>query len=131
MSVSISICDETISGDKQSPFSLDFLSEVITVRELIRERVYEEVRQHNAKPSTHFRGLVQPKGTESALNGYQMKERRNVDWEKQFELALKSFESNGFFILVDNKQVESLNETILITPATEVSFIKLIPLVGG
>ena len=34
-------------------------------------------------------------------------------------------------LLVDNRQVESLDEEIELKVATEVSFIKLVPLVGG
>jgi hypothetical protein len=65
------------------------------------------------------------------LNGVKIRERRKVDWEAQYQLALEAFARNGFFILVNDHQVESLDETILLTPATQVSFIRLIPLVGG
>ena len=49
----------------------------------------------------------------------------------QFEIALESFQKNGFLILVDDKQVDDLNEKIVITETTTVGFIKLLPLVGG
>ena len=56
---------------------------------------------------------------------------RQVDWERQFEAALESFQRNGFVILVDQRQVEGLDEQIVVAPGTEVSFLKLVPLVGG
>src|SRR4051794_10055140 len=131
MSVSLTIHDETLFGAKENPLTLDFLTETITARELIRERIYEEVRQYNATTPEYFRGLVQPTNAESTLNGIRLRERRRVDWEEQYRLALEAFARNGFFILVDDRQIESLDQTVTITPATQVSFVKLVPLVGG
>ena len=131
MSIVLTIHDETLFGTRDPALTLDFLTETITVRELIRERVYEEVRQYNAAMPTHFRGLVQPTDAEKTLNGARMPRARHVEWEVQFERALKAFESNGFFILIDDRQVETLEETITLRPTTQVSFVKLVPLVGG
>lgn len=132
MSATLTVYDETATGVKSGGFTLDFLTERITVRELIRERVYEEVRQYNAATPEYFRGLVQPTDAEATLNGYRVRDRRRkIDWEKQFDMALRAFEKNGFFILVDDEQVESLEETIEVQPGTQVSFIRLVPLVGG
>ncbi|HLK58811.1 MAG TPA: hypothetical protein VKU00_19720 [Chthonomonadaceae bacterium] len=131
MAISLMIHDETLLGEKSEALALDFLTETITVRELIRERVYEEVRQYNAAQPEYFRGLVQPTDAEATLNGHRLRERRRVDWEAQYRLALDAFARNGFFILVDDRQVESLEETITLTPTTQVSFVKLVPLVGG
>ena len=131
METSLTIHDETLMGAKDNGLILDFLKEVITVRELIRERIYEEVRQYNASTPEYFRGLVQPTNAEETLNGYRLRDSRRVDWEKQYQLALEAFGRNGYFILVDDRQVQSLNETITITPMTQVSFVKLVPLVGG
>lgn len=131
MAISLTIHDETLFGAKENPLSLAFLSETISVRELIRERIYEEVRLYNATTPEYFRGLVQPTDAETTLNGHRLRERRRVDWQEQFRLALEAFQRNGFFILVDDRQVESLDETIALTPTTQVSFVKLVPLVGG
>ena len=131
MAISLVIHDETLFGAKDNALTLDFLTEIITVRELIRERVYEEVRQYNATTPEYFRGLVQPTDAEATLNGHRLRERRRVDWEEQYRLALEGFQRNGFFILVDDQQVESLEDTMSLTPTTQVSFIKLVPLVGG
>jgi hypothetical protein len=42
----------------------------MTVRELIRLQVREEVARHNARPSDRFNGLVRPDVAETELNGY-------------------------------------------------------------
>lgn len=131
MSTTLTITDETPSGQPTNTFVLDLLNERITVRELIRERVYEEVRQYNTQLSGTFHGLVQPSDAEATLNGYNMRHRRPINWEKQAAKAVEAFERNGFFILVDDRQAESLDDTIQLTPTTAVSFVKLVPLVGG
>jgi hypothetical protein len=131
MPSTLTVYDEKPSGEREAAGTLDFLTERITVRELIRERVYQEVREFNARTSDVFQGLVQPEDTERLLNGYRMKTQRKIDWEKQYEKALKAFDNNGFFLLVDDKQVESLDAEITLTPTTGVSFVRLMPLVGG
>jgi hypothetical protein len=132
----LSVRDQSPAGQSLYELSLDFLSESITVRELIRERVHHEVREFNRhRDKVTFNGLVQPSDAELDLNGprhsYRLKKHRTLDWETQFALASEAFESNGFFILIDDKQAESLDQQFVIGPATHVSFVKLVPLVGG
>ena len=132
MSTTLAIRDETTAGEVKNEFTLDFLTERITVRELIRSRVHQEVSDYNAKKqATLFHGLIQPTDTETDLNGYKLKKPRLIRWESQFETALKAFEANQVLILVDNKQVETLEQEIVIEPKTRVTFLKLVPLVGG
>ncbi|MEA5462433.1 hypothetical protein [Leptothoe sp. PORK10 BA2] len=127
----LNIRDTNNLGDDGPVFVLDFLTEKITVRELIRSRVYQEVKDFNTQQPEYFQGLVQPTETEQTLNGYKLRKPRQINWEEQFEKALTAFQSNGFIILVDDEQVVELDEEITITPATSVSFMKLVPLVGG
>ena len=42
-----------------------------------------------------------------------------------------AFNRNGFFVLVDDQQADSLDEVITLQPATQVTFVRLTPLVGG
>lgn len=128
----VCIRDETLSGQSLWELSLEFLSERITVRELLRERVHHEVREFNRQQDRLvFNGLVQPEDTERTLNGSKLKSHRPLDWEAQFVLAVEGFSTNAFFVLVDNRQAETLDEAFVIGPQTKVSFIKLTPLVGG
>jgi hypothetical protein len=134
VSATVIIRDETATGEPVYEFPLEFASERITVRDLIRERVYQEVSEYNFR--THreggvFRGLVQPTDAERTLNGFKVPKNREIDWEAQFARAIDAFGRNGFFILVDDRQAETLEETIVIRPSTHVSFVKLTPLVGG
>ncbi|MFG6096162.1 hypothetical protein D0962_15615 [Leptolyngbyaceae cyanobacterium CCMR0082] len=127
----LNIRDTNTLGDDGPMLVLDFLTEQITVRELIRSRVYQEVKDFNAKQPDVFTGLVQPTETEQTLNGYKLRKPRKINWEAQFEKAITAFQSNGFIILVDDEQVTELEDEITIAPETSVTFMKLVPLVGG
>jgi hypothetical protein len=127
----LKIFDTTTLGDTGPVFVLDFLTERITVRELIRSRVYQEVKDYNTRQPEYFRSLVQPTDAEQTLNGYKLRKPRQIDWEKQFEQAIAAFQRNGFIILVDDEQVTELEQEIIIQPETAVTFLKLVPLVGG
>ncbi|EKV00352.1 hypothetical protein Lepto7375DRAFT_2460 [Leptolyngbya sp. PCC 7375] len=127
----LNIRDTNTLGDDGPIWVLDFLTERITVQELIRSRVYQEVKDFNVKQPEIFTGLVQPTETEQTLNGYKLRKPRKINWEAQFEKAITAFQSNGFIILVDDEQVTELEEEIIIAPETSVTFMKLVPLVGG
>ncbi|GII79121.1 hypothetical protein Sru01_41030 [Sphaerisporangium rufum] len=123
--------DETATGKPLAEFELPALPERISARELVRLRVREEVARHNAAPSARFTGLVRPSETEVALNGYRTGAGRRIDWERQAEIAERAFQHNGFVLLVGDRQIEDLSEVIDLTTDPVVSFIKLVPLVGG
>ncbi len=127
----LAVHDETTAGQRTNTLTLDLLTERVTVRELIRARIYQEVQDHNRSGATVFRGLVQPTDTEKTLNGFKFSKPRQLDWEEQYGRALEAFQRNGFFVLVGDRQAEGLDEEFEVTPGTEVSFVKLVPLVGG
>jgi hypothetical protein len=136
MTHTLTIRDETTSGGVYHEMPLEFPTERITVRELIRERVYQEVQDFNRKQGDRvFRGLVQPTEAERVLNGkpneFRLKEHRQIEWKPQFEKAIDAFDRNGFFILIDDIQAESLDQEFVIGRGASVSFVKLTPLVGG
>ncbi len=127
---SVLIRDRTGAGRPVSSFTIPDLPDRITIRELIRIRVRDEVARHNLHPTEPFHGLVAPTEVEVALNGPR-REPKWVDWEAQAAVAVKAFERNGFFILVDQRQAVSLDDEVDLTAAADVTFVKLVPLVGG
>lgn len=131
MPTTVIIRDETKPGTRGEPFPLELLQERLTLRELIRERVYQEVKDFNANQAQVFRGLVQPSGAEQERNGWRVATSRAIDWKEQFEAALEAFAHNGFLVLVDDRQVDDLDAELTVSPSTEVTFLKLLPLVGG
>ena len=131
----ITIKDQTTAGKTTGELTLDLLTETLTVRELIRSRVYQEVEDYNLKQragvTDNFNGLVQPTGAEKTLNGFRLRTPRQISWKPQFEKACEAFEQNGFLILIDNHQAENLDESITLRADSQVGFLKLMPLVGG
>lgn len=110
MGVFLEVHDEQGAGQRTASWRLELPEPTITVRELIRSRVYEEVRRRN-------RG--QTDRTETA------------DWHEKAEKALDAFIRRSFLLLVDDRQVQSLDEQIRVDEGTEVVFLRLVPLVGG
>ncbi|WP_239112948.1 hypothetical protein [Halomicronema sp. CCY15110] len=128
---SLQICDMTTLGAAQPLWVLDGLTEHTTVRELICCRVYQEVQDYNTHKPEYFCGLVRPTEAEQTLNGYRLATPRQLDWEQQAELAIAAFLANGFLILVGDRQVTELDEEIAVSPEQTVTFLRLVPLVGG
>lgn len=131
MPTTLTIRDEATGGGTLHEFALEVLTERLTVRELIRSRVYQEVQDYNLRQPPVFKGLVQPTDAEATLNGFTLKKPRPLDWKKQFDTALEAFESNRILILVDERQVEALDEEVTVRPGSCVSFVRLTPLAGG
>lgn len=131
--------DEAVSGPSIPAGTLIVPEPRLTAREIIRRRVLREVEAHNAASaagtSASFVGLVQPTDAEARLNA-QLKAqqdgtRRLVDGEKQYQAAARAFERNGFLMFVGGRQVDDLDEVVELGGDAEVSFLKLIALVGG
>ncbi len=134
----IVIRDESTTGERFDSRALEFPTERITVRDLVRERVYQEVQDYNRNRATRcvFRGLVQPSESEIALNGarqegFRLRAPRDLEWHAQFDLACEAIARNRVLVLVGDRQATSLDEEVVLTRGVEVTFLKLVPLVGG
>jgi len=127
----VTVRDETSSGETTGELTLEFLTERVTAREVIRSRVYQEVTEYNARQAGLFRGLVQPRDAEQTREGFRLRNPRRIDWKEQYEAALASFAKNRFLLLVDDKQVTDLDTEIELRHDTSVSFLRLVPLIGG
>lgn len=125
------VIDETLGGERVRRMTLDSLHERTTAREIIRARVWQEVQDYNAAGRQKaFSGLVLPADNHERLNDKDSK-FKPIDWENQFATALRAFESNGFFILAGDHQLSELDAEVETGPETEISFVKLVALVGG
>jgi len=133
MNATLIVRDETTFGFNADgyDFAISLPADVVTARELIRERVRQEVEEYNARQPEYFRGLVQPTDAERTLNGFKLRKFRMLDWREQYERAVEAFHRNGFILLLDDRQVEDIDALIEVRPQTTVTFLKLIPLVGG
>jgi len=128
MSITIQISDQTLTGNVLGSQPLELTAARITLRELIRRRVYEEVMEFQAGRRTR---LIEPASEENVLNGHRPTPARKIDWESQADLAIKAFQRHSYFVTVDDRQVEDLDEDLDLSLDSQVAFVKLIPMVGG
>ena len=119
------------TGHADGGLVLDFLTEHVTVREIIRSRVYQEVEDYNRRRPEHFRGLVEPTDAEKTLNGYKLRTPREIDWNRQFKAACEAYERNGFLVLIDDTQAGELDDEVTLRAGSGVTFLRMVPLVGG
>ena len=131
MKTTLTIQDESLTGQILNQIALEIENELITVADLIKARVTKEVEEHNKKRGEYYKGFIQPTEAEQTLNGYKLKNKKAIDAEKQVYIALDAFQNNSFFILLDDRQAESLEEEIIVNELSNISFVKLTPLVGG
>ena len=130
MSVTFSILDESTAGHRHEAGLFACDSGFTTLREIIRVRVKQEVDRFNRTEAPVVQLLVQPEESERILNGVRPT-RRILDWEKQYAKAIAAFESNGFLVMVGERQITELDESVQLAPETQVTFLKLVPLIGG
>jgi hypothetical protein len=129
MPLSLNLHDETTAGASRSAGTFHFDIANLTLREIIRLRVQQEVAQFNEADYEVFQGLVQPEESERILNGVRI--RPVLDWEKQFAKAVAAFKGNGFLVLLDDRQIMDLDETLHLTAQSQIKFLRLVPLIGG
>jgi hypothetical protein len=141
MGISVRIIDEQFGKTKTPIFDILYPTESVTVRDFITRRVEEEVAQVNSmkrdpdridEQHRMFLAGLTKMSPEVLLNKKsQRRSRRMVDVKHAIDTALKAFMKGDFFLLYDNKQVEDLNETLLLKPDSEAVFLRLTPLIGG
>ena len=90
-----------------------------------------EGRRYNLERPERFHGLVQPTDLERMLNGPAERRFRPIDADRQVEVALQAFRENRFLVLLPDRQAERLDERVELADGVEVSFLRLVPLVGG
>lgn len=132
--VKLRLVDETTAGHCEVAGVLTLSAPVITLRELIAERVRKEVESYDLERSAAPRrelGAVEPGETERLLNGGRASTALPLNIDAQIRRALRSFESNGFLVLARDRQLTDLDEAIDLREIEEIRFLRLVPLIGG
>lgn len=123
--------EEKVPGQPPSQnYVLEISDNQITVRDLIRMYVERQVSQHNIRKSAAEPNM---QAAEELLLNPPKEDKRfaQAQCAVEVEKALCAFSSNKFFVLVDGKQVSDLDEEVHLTVNGKVTFLKLVPLVGG
>ncbi|MGO4649864.1 hypothetical protein AB4305_33840 [Nocardia sp. 2YAB30] len=129
--VRVKVVDETTTGNRDDGWTFEVAEKRLPLREVIRRRVYEEVAEHNtAEAGGVFRGLVRPADAEVVHDGFRTT-TADIDPERQCEAVLKAFGRNGLVVLVGDRQIEKLDEIVALPAGVEITFLRLVALVGG
>ena len=125
---------------------LEIATERITVAELIRRTVEEQIStmllkqrmEREAVQRALARQYLTPE--EIAAQAQQGRVRlpsrlpsavREIDPGVEVQRALDAFTRHHFYIFIQDRQVESLEEELSFTEQNSVTFLRLMPLVGG
>ena len=84
LKTSLPLPSDAICFDNAKPLEYyeQLLTERITVREVIRSRVHQEVKDHNASTRSTFRGLVRPEGATHEGGGFRFSAPRTKCWPR-------------------------------------------------
>lgn len=103
-------------------------AEVITLRQVIRLRVREEVARNNGAWSTELLRRLEPlPGRRERWERHQ----RHEDWERQAEVALAAHVRGEFMVMVAGRVVLDLDEELDPAAAAAAVFVPLVPLAGA
>ncbi|MBR0686144.1 hypothetical protein JQ612_22095 [Bradyrhizobium manausense] len=148
MTAVLEVYDERRPGaEPELRHRLELPTERMTARELIRCRIEADVALHNAVERARLDGkiaerdapngwLVTPGPVERALNGPRDVYGPGtyldlIESEPLIAVALEAFARNGFFMILDGHQIVDLDEVLTVGHDSTVTFLRLVPLVGG
>jgi hypothetical protein len=124
---------------------LELGSQPITAAQLIRRTVEEQLRELTARQALSAEQRAQAfdrqyltddeirRQAESGAVGRAPRPLRRPagDVEQEVARALRAFACGAFVLLVDGRQVEQLDSVVDAGLGTRVTFLRLMPLVGG
>ena len=116
----LNVLDETVFGDPVAERVLSFNTLTVTVRAVIIERVRDEVKR------LHSSG-----GGDESIESLLIKYGIRIDEKDAIDEAIGAFESNQYFVLLENEQVESLEQVVDLSQTDTISFVRITPLAGG
>jgi hypothetical protein len=133
---------DEIGGEVYSLGEVRLHKPVITVRELIGVRVDLELEAHRDREAdVRSRTMQGISGRELQLNGAQKALRpslflgcgagKSLARDQLIEAAEQGFLRNRFFILLDDRQAENLDDELQLDQTGNVTFLQLTPLQGG
>ena len=126
--VQVTVLDQTSSGEILNQLKMEFQSATVTLRDLISGRVRQETKRLFESSNRSRYSLIGQTDLEtSQINSIDI----TLLQDTKVKYALEMFQKNSFLVLVDDLQVSSLDQEIRLTNDTAISFLKLVPLIGG
>ncbi|MGF1723148.1 hypothetical protein [Photobacterium nomapromontoriensis] len=98
---------------------------LVSLKQLIELKVKAEI---TAKLHEAQRGQD---AKEWRLNTHAKTSTVQYDIDTEVNRAVEHFQRNGFFVLIDGKQITDLNQLIIWREGLNITFLQLVPLIGG
>ncbi len=146
----VEVRSRTLQGTSQEPalptIRLDILHEEISVAELIRRTVEEQIRELQVARKLNVaqtqqvldkQYLTQEEVAEQAETGTirlapaTSPQEARVSTTAEVRKAWRAFEKQAYLVIVDGRRVTTLNEIVVFQPGSAVTFVRLMPLIGG
>ncbi len=133
MATTLTVLEKAPGDPDRTEFQLPIMGDKLTVRELIKTYLTHQAecsRTDEKKKKWTFAGLFSPQTDNQDCKDHP-KAAVPLSSNEQLEIACKAFSSNKFILLINDQQTTDLEQEIVVTPVTKVTFIRLVPLVGG
>ena len=130
MSAVLRVTDESARGEKIHSLMLNLPQSQMNLRDLICQRVTQEVNKFNLQRPVVFKCLVQPAAAEETAQGFRLPVHKDQDPVVQCEKAIAAFEDKRFFVMVNGRDVTDLDAQITLNDESSVVFLKLMPVRG-
>lgn len=140
MLTQLSIVEKVVGRTQRQAFTLRLASERISARDIVAKHVRDEVDRLNnlarRKHSDHDRVASFLVGDHShelerKLNKPNRKNPKVLEPSKEVEAALNAVEAKQVIVLFDDLEVEDLDADLTVTDQSKITFLRLVPLIGG
>jgi hypothetical protein len=130
-----------VIGRKQppvAPWQVSISGESLTLRDLILDIVDTEVSAFRDRQEQQRLPQILTKdeiawGIEKGkiTSGDREFAPQTVDLQSAFESAIQAFSDGLYYVFIDDRQYESLDEKVILQPQSKVLFLRLVAMVGG
>lgn len=140
MSVQLSIIEKIVGQTERQAFSLRLASQRVPARDIVKthvraevDRLNDQTRRNHAKHDRVASFLVGPHSheTERRLNKGVRRTLKLLDTETEIKAALGGIAAKQVIMLFDDLEVDDLDKELTVTDESKLTFLRLVPLVGG
>lgn len=129
MTIAVTVKDQVHARPAEASLVLAWQSGMpMRLCDLIRERVRMEMDRRadevrGGMPLVAMRNVTLDASAGDAQSGRKL--------DRAVAAAFEGFARNAYFVTIDGRQATDLDAEITLTPATDITFVRLLPLVGG
>ncbi len=117
------------SGQRTDRLCLTLLMDVLPLRDLIAQKIRQEVAECKAKQRLGLSGehclpetLIHARSQEALAPGAV---------EAEIARAQQAFAARDYMIVIDNQRIDDPDAIVVLSPDARIEFIKILPIVGG